>query len=185
MPVTRRVLTGLSVMLVTFTLLVAGTAVVHQATFVSPLARTMRALGVRHYVVSPAVGGETPHVTVFLPNGVDLEQEVETITGALTPLLGRVPLVSADGPAERRLAPALADLSLPVWQAAATGDFAAMASVVQSKAHKLGVRASLAVDTTYVYLTVSGPGREGDAYLVVPRGLEPPSATTPAQRGEP
>ena len=185
MPVTRRVLTGLSLMLVTFALLVAGTAVIHQATFVSPLTRTMRALGVRRYVVAPAQGGATPHVTIFLPNGIDLPREVETVSGALTPLLGRTPLVSVAGPAQTRLAPALASLSLPVWQAAATGDFAAMATVVASKAHKLGVRASFAVDTAYVYLTVTGPGREGEAYLVVPRGLQPQAVPGTAQGVQP
>ena len=166
MPIVRRTLTFASLMLVTFALLMAANALVRQTTYVSPLAKTMRALGVGRYAVRtvPQTGRA---VTVHLANGVDLEVTVENIEARLTPILGHPPVVDATGPAQARLRGPLETLSLPAEEAAAIGNFVAMDQTVQDEARTLGVKARMEVDNTAVYLTVMG--RTGDAYLVIPR----------------
>lgn len=179
MPIVRRTLTAASLMLVTFAVLMAGSALIRETTVSTPLSRTMQALGIEHYAVGRGTAGGSAPVTVRIGNGANLESTVEGIESRLAPILGDVPTVSVTGPGQVRLRAAVQTLDVPAEEAAATGNFVAMAQTVGTDAKALHVRADLQVDNTAVYLTVIGPGRAGDAYLVIPR-TNPVSGTSGA-----
>lgn len=168
-PIVRRTLTGAALMLVTFAMLMAGSALIRQATFSTPLSRTMQALGIMHYRIGPATQNGSASVMVRLPNGIDLQSTVEGVESRLAPILGHAPTVTVSGPGQVRLRDAVQALGIPAQQAAATGAFVAMSRLVRADARAYHVHADLQVGNAAVYLTVIGPGREGDAYLVIPR----------------